>query len=139
MVGAGETDSFENHTFTSICYILFLAATIITHITFLNMLIAIMGDTFDRVIDQRPTYSLKNQIMILASMRSLIRSKQSVTDPDVFIYVIEPATSEGDEDESTGGGEGAWRGKLHFLQHLIKAKFARNSEHLEKSVVQLGQ
>ena len=76
--------------------------------------------------------------MILASMRSLIRSKQNVNDPDVFIYVIEPATSEGDEDESTGG-EGAWRGKLHFLQHLIKSKFARNSEQMEKSITDLSQ
>ena len=97
MLGAAETETFENHPFSILCFVLFLIATIITHITFLNMLIAIMSDTFDRVIDLRPTLSLKNQIMILAAMRSIIRSTKNASgeDPDVFIYVIKQASSEG--------------------------------------------
>ena len=36
------------------------------------MFIAIMGDTFDRVMDQKPTYSLKNKLMLMAAMQSII-------------------------------------------------------------------
>ena len=138
MLGAGEVDSFKDHAFASLCYNLFIAATIITHITFLNMLIAIMGDTFDRVIDQRPTYSLKNQIMILAAYRSLIQTRQSKTkqdDPEVFIYVIQPSIS-GDGEEGTGN-DNAWRGKLHYLQHLIKTKLTKNNKQMQQSITDI--
>ena len=39
-------DDQENYT-RAMCYLLFILATILIMIVFLNMLIAIMGDTFD--------------------------------------------------------------------------------------------
>ena len=72
MLGEFNMDGFEMHPNTAECYILFAFTTFITQITFLNMLIAIMGDTFDKVIDQRPTYSLKNKLMLMADMQSII-------------------------------------------------------------------
>ena len=36
------------------------------------MLVAIMGNTFDRVIAQRPTFSLKNKLELMADMKSII-------------------------------------------------------------------
>ena len=50
MLGEFRMDGFRNHGNLGICYMIFLLSTFITQITFLNMLIAIMGDTFDRVI-----------------------------------------------------------------------------------------
>ena len=50
MLGEFDLDGFENHANLTICYMIFILSTFITQITFLNMLIAIMGDTFDRVI-----------------------------------------------------------------------------------------
>ena len=74
MLGEFHMDGFKNHSNAVLCYIFFISTTFISQITFLNMLIAIMGDTFDRVIDQRPTYSLKNKLMLMAAMKSMIRS-----------------------------------------------------------------
>ena len=45
-------DDKENYT-GSICYIFFVLATILIMIVFLNMLIAIMGDTFNNAIVDR--------------------------------------------------------------------------------------
>ena len=53
------------------------------------MLIAIMGDTFDRVIEQRPTYSLKNKLMIMSDMNGVIQGGKIETDK-IFMYVITP-------------------------------------------------
>ena len=133
MMGAVETDSYDDHKFKAICYILYISAMIISNVTFLNMLIAIMGDTFDRVIDQRPTFSLKNQIMILASYNSLIPKSFKSNDHDVYIYVITPGNS-----ESETGNEDAWRGKLYYLQNLIKARFTTNSNNMTKNVSDLS-
>ena len=54
------------------------------------MLIAIMGDTFDRVMDQKPTYSLKNKLMLMASMKSIIGSQEKEDESKIFLYVIQP-------------------------------------------------
>ena len=134
MMGAVETDGFEGHNQMAICYILYLSAMVISNVTFLNMLIAIMGDTFDRVIDQRPTYSLKNQILILAAYKSLSKKTFASDNQDVFIYVITPA-----DDEQGTGSDDAWRGKLYYLQNLIKARFAKSGEQMQKRVGELAQ
>ena len=44
------------------CYILFIAATFSTQVVMLNMLIAIMGDTFERVIENRDVNAIKTKL-----------------------------------------------------------------------------
>ena len=68
----------------------FISSTIISQIAFLNMLIAIMSDTFDRVMDQKPIYSLKNKLSMMASMISIINKLDGQDDNKVFMYVIKP-------------------------------------------------
>ena len=85
------------------------------------MLIAIMGDTFDRVMDQKPTYSLKNKLMLIASLKSIIESHEKDDEAKVFLYVIQPVrdVDEVNEDQSL------WRGKVHHMQDQIKVKFQK--------------
>ena len=98
MIGEYNTAGFEKHSSPALCYALFIITVIISRITFLNMLIAIMSDTFEKVIEQRPTFSLKNKLMTLAAMESVIRSKESDDDHSkVFLYVITPVSSDHDE------------------------------------------
>ena len=67
LLGLGEFSSIdayegENATFT---WIMFLMATFIIQITFLNMLIAIMGDTFDRVVERKQASARREKLDIL--------------------------------------------------------------------------
>ena len=48
-IGSYDLSNFKAEGKDMMIYVLFIIATFITQITFLNMLIAIMGDTFDRV------------------------------------------------------------------------------------------
>ena len=66
-------DGLERHYNAGLSYFFFLSSTFLLQITFLNLLIAIMGDTFDRVIEKRPVYSHENKLTFMASMASLIR------------------------------------------------------------------
>ena len=52
MIGEYNTAGFEKHSSPALCYALFIITVIISRITFLNMLIAIMSDTFEKVIEQ---------------------------------------------------------------------------------------
>ena len=137
MLGEFNLDGFSMHMNTAVCYALFIFTTFITQITFLNMLIAIMGDTFDKVIDQRPTYSLKNKLMLMADMQSFITTTGKTNQEDnskVFLYVIQPAHKNEDEvvDE-----EGQWRGKVWYIQNLIKSKFDKSNEQVQQIAVDL--
>ena len=53
MLGEFHMDGFERNINVPICYGIFIVSTFLSQITLLNMLIAIMGDTFDRVQEKR--------------------------------------------------------------------------------------
>ena len=129
MLGEFHMDGFGGHVNTALCYLLFILTTFIMQITFLNMLIAIMGDTFDKVIDQRPTFSLKNKLMILAGMENIIRTNETEDDSKVFLYVIQPVTNIENESGTDGDNE-KWRGKVFYTHSLIKAKAEGLSEEI---------
>ena len=64
-LGEFSTDSFENHTNKILIWIIFISATFFTQITMLNMLIAIMGDTFAKVSEKKSMYATQNRIAIM--------------------------------------------------------------------------
>ena len=51
MIGEYSTGGYVKHNSPALCYALFLITVIISQITFLNMLIAIMAETFEKVIE----------------------------------------------------------------------------------------
>ena len=68
LLSLGEFD-VENYNLEGndyIVWLVFISTTFITQITFLNMLIAIMGDTFDRASEVKEQSALKEKIDILA-------------------------------------------------------------------------
>ena len=64
MLSLGEftTDNYEEDGKDSLVWIMFILTTFITQITFLNMLIAIMGDTFARVSEVKEQSALQEKI-----------------------------------------------------------------------------
>ena len=71
MLGEFQIDGFESNINRNICYIIFILSTIFSNITLLNMLIALMGDTFDRVQEKRSMLEIKSKISQLANMRRI--------------------------------------------------------------------
>ena len=61
-LGMFETDNYGDHPQAVLAYIFFLMATFISQITMLNMLIAIMGDSFDKVIENRDVHSVRMKL-----------------------------------------------------------------------------
>ena len=51
MLGEFFIDGYQKHPDIGLCYSIFVFTTFVAQITFLNMLIAVMSDTFDRVIE----------------------------------------------------------------------------------------
>ena len=62
MLGEFNMDGFEINLNKGICYGVFIGSTFLSQITLLNMLIAIMGDTYDRVQEKRAMLEIKSHI-----------------------------------------------------------------------------
>ena len=83
MLALGDFDygNYENGPQTYLCYILFLIATFMTQITFLNMLIALMGDTFAKVMEQKEQFGLQTKLQIMSDYTALVLDASQEQDP----------------------------------------------------------
>ena len=66
----------------------------------LNMLIALMGDTFERITNQRALFATRTKLALLADYAANIHTAPTSEDlAKKFLFVIEPEIEEGfDED-----------------------------------------
>ena len=70
MLSLGEfgLDNFGDHPQAILAYLFFVASTAISSLTMLNMLIAIMGDSYAKVVENRQINSTKMKLKILGDM-----------------------------------------------------------------------
>ena len=65
-IGEYEYDSYDGRTLDKLCRLLFLVSTFFVQITMLNMLIAIMGDTYNYVSAKRETSATKTKLNLVS-------------------------------------------------------------------------
>jgi len=110
MLALGEfgTDNFsaDSGKNSEVVWALFVFATFITQLTILNMLIAIMGDTFDAVLEKQEQYAMKEKIRILNDFVGIVDFLGRAEEVN-FIFAAEPSTKGNDEGESWDGKIGA--------------------------------
>ena len=124
-IGDYETDGFKTDGGDVIIWILFIMATFISQVTFLNMLIAIMGDTFDRVSEVKEQSALAEKINILADYVTIVR--KSEVDLDKFLYAVTPAQLGSDELAT-------WDGTVTQLKKTIDTAMKNNKDFVGKKI-----
>ena len=93
------------------CFGLFFLATFLTQITALNMIIAIMGDTFSKLSETRSQHKRQTQIALLAEYIDHIKDDEKEK-PSQFLVVVECTA------ETLQNGE--WEGSLKSMQSYMK-------------------
>ena len=93
-----------------ILWILFLLNTVILTIVLLNLVIAIMGDTFDRVQKSQESTMLKELVLMILENEFLVSRKRLFNNAK-YIVIIEP--------ERVEGKKISWEGKLGQLKNYI--------------------
>ena len=76
------------------------------------MLIAIMSNTFDRVMEQKQQSAMRERIAILADFRLVLRYILTSSDKFPYIYVINPHIQQDVEPE--------WDGKLSQMRKYLE-------------------
>ena len=118
-LGEFDTEFGEEGVEKWMSYTLFLLATFISLIMMLNMLIAIMGDTFERTIENRQLNMTRTKIELMGEQTDKIldfscfgKNKNEVEDHDKhFLFVITPDDADVDEFDS-------WEGSIKQMSRL---------------------
>ena len=79
----------------------------------LNMLIAIMGDTYARVMDNKELYRVKTKLAITSELSSNFLNASRETDDKVFLFVVTP-------DEVGQEETGEWQGSINEMSKFTE-------------------
>lgn len=71
-LGEFNMDGFSNGPQENLCWMFFIFATFFSQITMLNMLIAIMGDTFERIIENKELNSTMTKLELMSELSTNI-------------------------------------------------------------------
>ena len=116
MVALGEfhTESYLRNEYMPIVWMLFIMATFFTQITMLNMLIAIMGDTFDKVTENKKTFTTRTKLQILGDYTGNFLKQEK---KNMFLFSIEV-----DQEDQEDGFE-TWEGMIQRLRRFTSKQF----------------
>lgn len=104
LLALGEFSTLENFAeqpHAGLCYVFFVLATFFTMLTMLNMLIAIMGDTFERVTENKELNSIKTKLKIVSELMYNIPLDEG--DDKSLLFVVTP-DDDGENDVVTWEG-----------------------------------
>ncbi len=102
MLALGEWENprerFAEGPQTRVIYVYFIFATFISLVTMLNMLIAIMGDTFDRMMENKDINSIKSKLELVADLVAILGPRDTDEEKRVFFFVLEVVKNEEEDD-----------------------------------------
>ena len=111
-LGEFGIDEFSNGPQAALCYIFFLLSTFLTQVTALNMIIAIMSDTFGKVTEGYEQHSREMKISLLADYVSIIR-KDLQEEQNSFLVIV---TAEEDAIETE------WEGTVNQIRMVVETE-----------------
>ena len=117
-MGEFDTDHLRESPDLPYPAILFILSTFMVQIVILNMLIAIMGETYDKVVDQFQETIMLERAEILSDHLPV-----SVYNFDTCIYMIKPLNSDLEEVD--------WTGRLKD----IKDAYVKTSTKVQNTII----
>ena len=111
------TDGYAKNQSSRLLWIYFVLATFFTNVMFLNMLIAIMSDTFARITENKAKYALKERTELYADYIFAVKLDAGLTKYR-YLYGISPLDEQGDDQSE-------WSGGLSVIKNQIKSETER--------------
>ena len=120
MLSLGEfaLDGFEKHPQSFLCHFFFILATIFTQLIIFNMMIAIMGDTFGKIMESRDIYALKTKLSSMSKYCNVISTGREEQDYSNYLFIVRRKPDEGSSMQDPE----SWSGSLTFLTKVVKSE-----------------
>ena len=113
-LGEFGLDNFGDHPQAVLVYLFFVAATFFSQLTILNMLIAIMGESFSRVFESRDVNSTRMKLELLADLSAVLPQQSPEPERATNLLLVKPIHEEDDDEDDE------WEGTLRRLTRLIE-------------------
>ena len=121
-LGTVPTDNIINNKFRSLIWIYFIIAVIVTNVAFFNILIAIVSDTYERIMESKERSNLIQQVEITTEFIDFIKFEKKFTQGN-YLYFIEPVE---DDDKIQD-----WDGGLKLMKRAYKLQEKRLNHKLD--------
>lgn len=108
--------------------IFFIGATFYTQLTMLNMLIAIMGDSFDFATENREKFAVKTKMAILSAQAPSLSQTENEDEEKVFLIVVRRS----EEDEAI---DDEWEGTINKVAYLTKKAIHALEEEIKSDIL----
>ena len=129
-LGEFSFDNFADNPQSGICYFFFLLSTFLTQITMLNMLIAIMGDTYSRIMENKDVNGTMTKLELMADAIHAIKTETDGKDDNRFLFVVKPDENANDED-------GDWSGAIAQLSRTVQGQVGKLGAKLNRKMDKL--
>ena len=93
----------------------------------LNMLIAIMGDSFDRSMENKERFGIKTKLEILSSLAPVMLQKSAENEEKLFMIVVEPQDTEDDINDD-------WEGSINKVTKIMQKAIAAQETTLTRKI-----
>ena len=92
MIGLGEFEllNYNANEQRDLMWFYFFLATLLIQVMFMNTLIAILGDTYERIMDRREQFAIVQRTKIYNDHMFIIKLSKKMTTTD-FLYLVKPA------------------------------------------------
>eukprot|EP00050_Salpingoeca_kvevrii_P022764 m.131736 g.131736 ORF g.131736 m.131736 type:complete len:284 (-) comp9818_c0_seq6:189-1040(-) len=131
LLGAFDTSTFVFGDYEELAQVLFVGGMVFTLIILLNLLIALMSDSYERIQDRAEIEFLMLRSRILVEQERFCSPEELAKHAPQFLHVLVP---EGSGDmEGLGGTSEQWNGVLHALKQQIREVKEQN-ERLESKL-----
>ena len=133
-IGEYEYENFEESEYGRALTILFIVSTFLINIVFLNMLIAIMGDTHAKATQDQKRNA---RISILGKISDYVAllNKNSVKDVEGernFLYVVKA------DIENIFDSTGEWEGQVTQIKKFTENKISQATEEMMSGIKQIS-
>jgi transient receptor potential cation channel subfamily V protein 6 len=119
--GDFDTDNFDFRD-EILAYIIWIFATLLVMLILLNLLIAIISDTFEKVMENIENNLLKEIVQIMVENEYLISRKRLFKNVKYLIVISE---------EKAESGKMSFKGKLEYLKVFMEKERTKQSKALE--------
>ena len=101
-----------------------------------NMLIAIMGDTFDKVTEHRDVNATKSKLELMADLVAILEQEEKEDNKEIFFFTVQPEADDEEDEE-----QDEWMGTIKTMSRVInktksdlKGQISENCKGLENRI-----
>ncbi len=121
-LGSVPTDNIINNKYRYLIWFYFIIAVIVTNVAFFNILIAIVSDSYERIMESKERSDLIQQVELTTEFIDFIRFDTEFTSSN-YLYFIEPILDDSQIQE--------WDGGLKLIERTSKLQEKRLSQKLD--------